>query len=178
VGEVKAPWPVKLIMPMFSGVPELFDVAEQVLVEEFGPVDHRSPRMPFAYTHHYDDEFGSRLQRQFVSFERLIGPGDLGEIKVRTNALEGELGADGRRRINLDPGYISEAKLVLATTKDHGHRVYIGHGIYAEVTLTYRDRDFRPWPWTYPDYRSEPYLQILRTIRGIYVAQLRHLRHK
>ncbi len=175
MGKITMPRPVKLVMPMFSSFPELFEVAERVLVEQYGPVDYRSPRIPFTYTRYYEPEFGGNLQRQFLSFEKLIDPGSLAEIKVWTNALEEGLGTDNRRRINLDPGYICEAKLILATTKDHSHRIYIGHGIYAEVTLAYRDKDWRPWPWTYPDYQSETYLQIMRTIRGVYVAQLKQL---
>lgn len=176
MGEIHAPKPVKLIMPMFTGQAALFEVAEQALTAHFGPVDYRSARLLFAHTDYYTPEFGSGLERQFIAFERLIDPGRLAEIKRLTNELEQRWSEAGRRRINLDPGYITEAKLVLATTKDHGHRIYIGQGIYAEVTLTYRDKDFRPWPWTYPDYASEPYLEIMRAIRRIYVAQLRALR--
>jgi hypothetical protein len=111
-----------------------------------------------------------------MAFERLIDPGRLAEIKLLTNGLEQEWSEGGRRRINLDPGYVSRSKLVLATTKNHGHRIYLGRGIYAEVTLTYRDKDYRPWPWTYPDYRTESYREILRAIRGIYLAQLKAAR--
>jgi hypothetical protein len=177
MGNITEPLPVKLIVPMFSGCPGLFAAAEGALVAHFGPVDYRSVRLPFTHTTYYAREFGEGLERQFLAFERLIDPGRLAEIKLLTNALEETFAEGGRRRINLDPGYISEAKLVLATAKNHGHRIYLGRGIYAEVTLTYRDKDFRPWPWTYPDYQSEPYLRILRAIRGIYVAQLRAMRH-
>ena len=87
--------------------------------------------------------------------------------------MEEALASDGKRRINLDPGYISQSKLVLATTKNHGHRIYLGKGIYAEVTLRYRNKAFRPWEWTYPDYRTEEYVEILEEIRSIYVDQIR-----
>jgi len=182
MGKIHEPLPVKLLMPMFSGVPQLFEAAEASLAGHFGPVDYRSPRLPFAHTTYYEREFGSDLERQFLSFERLIDPGRLAEIKLLTNALEEQLGEPGcrtspvRRRINLDPGYIAEAKLVLATTKNYDHRIYIGRGIYAEVTLVYREKDFRPCPWTYPDYRSEEYLEVFRAVRRIYVAQLKELR--
>ena len=78
-----------------------------------------------------------------------------------------------RRRVNLDPGYVSLSKMVLATTKDYSHRIYLGQGIYAEVTLHYRHGAFHPWEWTYPDYASQRYLDIFGHIRDIYVAQLR-----
>jgi len=175
MGTIRQPLPVKLLLPMLSNQPELFQVAEEALVGAFGPVDYRSPRLPFTCTAYYEPEFGPGLERQFLAFEQLIDPGRLAEIKVLTNQWEARWSEGGRRRINLDPGYLSQAKLVLATTKDHSHRLYLGQGIYAEVTLAYRDRDFRPWPWTYPDYRSEAYLEILRAIRSLYLAQLRTL---
>jgi hypothetical protein len=176
VGRPRNPFPVKLVMPMFTRCAELFETAERTLVDLFGPTDYRSERLPFEHTTYYEGEFGRGLERQFLSFETLIDPGRLAEIKVLTNALEKDWGVAGRRSINLDPGYISLAKLVLATTKDREHRVYLGSGIFAEVTLTYRRKAFRPWPWTYPDYSSEAYLEIMRIIRGLYVEQLKALR--
>lgn len=176
MGKAKAPLPVKLIMPMFTRRVELFRLAEDALVGQFGPVDYHSPRLTFAHTGYYEEEFGPGLQRQFLSFEKLIDPGKLADVKLLTNALERRWSLAGRRPINLDPGYISPEKLVLATTKNHGHRIYLGRGIYAEVTLTYRNKAYRPWPWTYPDYRSEAYLEIMQAIRRVYMGQLRELR--
>ncbi|MCD6519546.1 MAG: DUF4416 family protein [Anaerolineae bacterium] len=173
MGKATEPLPVKLIMPMFTRYVELFEQAEEVLAERFGPVDYRSERFPFTHTDYYTEEFGPGLVRWFISFERLIDPGELAEIKLWTNALEEKWAEEGKRRINLDPGYIAPAKLVLATTKNHGHRIYIGKGIYAEVTLVYRGKDFRPWPWTYPDYQTKEYLAVMRAIREIYMQQLR-----
>ena len=172
MGSPSEPLPVKLVMPMFTGEPGLFEQAERALTDHFGPVDYRSPRLPFDHTTYYEEEFGHGLVRRFIAFGELIDPGRLAEIKLLTNGLEQEWSEGGRRRINLDPSYVSRSKLVLATTKNHGHRIYLGRGIYAEVTLTYRDKDYRPWPWTYPDYRTESYREILRAIRGIYLAQL------
>ena len=176
MGNPIEPLPVKLVMPMLSRETRFFQLAQRALGHHFGPVDYRSPELPFEHTTYYEEEFGSELLRQFMAFERLADPGRLAQIKLLTNGLEQEWSVAGRRRINLDPGYISASKFVLATTKNHGHRIYLGQGIYAEVTLTYRDKDYRPWPWTYPDYRSEAYLAILRAIRGIYMAQLKAVR--
>jgi len=176
MAKLKEPVPVKLVMPMLGCEIRFFELAERVLSDHFGPVDYRSPQLPFHHTTYYEEEFGKGLLRQFITFRRLIDPGRLATIKLLTNGLEQEWSRAGHRRVNLDPGYVSASKLVLATTKKHRHRIYLGEGIYAEVTLTYRDKDYRPWPWTYPDYRSEPYLAILRTIRGIYMAQLREAR--
>ena len=82
----------------------------------------------------------------------------------------------GKRRVNIDPGYISQSKLVLATTKDHSHRIYLGQGIFAEVTLRYYKGTFRAWEWTYPDYASPPYIAIFNHIRKLYKEQLKGIR--
>ena len=158
---------------MFSGDKELFLVAESRLEETYGPIDYHSSTLPFTHTSYYTPEFGLALSRKFVAFERLIDPSNLADIKHVTNALEHELAVDGKRCINLDPGYISQSKLVLATTKNHSHRIYLDKGIYAEVTLRYQHKAFRTLEWTYPDYRTEEYLEILREIRQSYVEQLR-----
>jgi hypothetical protein len=111
--------------------------------------------------------------RRIWAFERLVDPGTLAAIKLRTNELEMQWAEVDKRKVNLDCGYVSMAKLVLATTKNHGHRIYLGNGIYAEVTLRYRDGVFQPWPWTYPDYATPQYCALFDEIRRIYVAQLR-----
>lgn len=176
MGKAKKPLPVKLVMPMLSEHEELLNEAEEMLSAQWGPTDYQSRRLPFNHTTYYEAEMGTGLKRQFLSFETLIDPGCIASIKTATNELEKRWSRDGRRSINLDPGYIAAAKLVLATTKNHGHRIYLDQGIYAEVTLIYRDRDFRPLPWTYPDYRTKDYRDILRTIRETYMAQLDELR--
>jgi hypothetical protein len=165
--------PVKLIVPMLSASPVLLSEASAALSARFGPVDYASARLPFSYTTYYTEEMGPHLQRCFVSFEPLIDAGALAEIKLTTNALEQQWSECGKRGVNLDPGYLAPGKLVLATTKDHAHRIYLDRGIYAEVTLAYRDGAFAPWPWTYPDYRSADYHAILRQIRTLYMEQLR-----
>jgi hypothetical protein len=173
VGQAVQPTPVKLIVPMLAREVAWFDLAEQRLAEHFGPADYVSVLLPFDHTRYYEPEFGPGLQRFFIAFAQLIDPGRLAEIKALTNALETEWRVEGRRQINLDPGYVSGAKLVLATTKNQAHRIYLGQGIYAEVTLIYRERDFRPLPWTYPDYASEAYRQVMREVRAHYLQQLR-----
>ena len=106
-----------------------------------------------------------------------MDPGTIAEIKKQTNLRESQFGerreGELHRRINLDPGYLSPAKLVLATTKDYDHRIYLGKGIYAEVTLRYTEFSYQPCKWTYPDYREESHLKIFNEIRAIYMQQLR-----
>ena len=158
---------------MISGNQKLFEQAKLKLEERYGAVDYVSPIMPFScYTDYYEPEMGSALSRQFISFEKLIDPLDIVPIKLVTNQIELVFGSPNRI-INLDPGYVSNAKLVLATTKDYQHRLYLGQGIYAEVTLRFRQGKFEPYEWTYPDYRTPEYLNIFNQIRSIYNEQIK-----
>jgi hypothetical protein len=172
MGIAQAPRPVKLIVSAFGPGDALLQEALQRLVAAYGAADLQSELLPFAHTDYYAAEFGPGLVRRIWSFEPLIDPGALAAIKVRTNELEQGWVDDGRRQVNLDPGYVSLAKLVLATTKNHGHRIYLRDGIYAEVTLRYRAGAYHPWPWTYPDYATEAYCALFGEIRRRYVAQL------
>ena len=179
MGKANVPRPVKLIVSAFAPADALLQQARQRLAAAYGAVDVESELLPFAHTSYYDAEFGGppdlggrALVRRIWSFEPLIDPGALAAIKLSTNDLEQGWAMDGRRRVNLDPGYVSLAKLVLATTKNHGHRIYLRDGIYAEVTLRYQDGAFSPWPWTYPDYATAAYCALFGQIRRRYVAQL------
>ena len=173
MGEARQPEPVKLIVGVLAHNTELLEQAAQRLAETFGPLDAQSQPTPFTQTRYYAQELGDAPWRQFLAFARLIDPGDLASIKVRTNALEREWAVEGRRRVNLDPGYISLSKLVLATTKNYWHRIYLGQGIYAEATLPFREGAFRPQEWTYPDYRTPEHLAFFTALRQRYHEQLR-----
>ncbi len=175
MGDARPPVPVKLVIGMLSQAPERFGRAEESLGQAYGPTDYSSPTLPFAYTDYYERELGASLLRQFVAFRDLIDPARLATIKRHTIDLERASAVDGQRTINLDPGYLCGGKLVLATTKDHAHRLYLGEGIYAEATLAWRKGAWQPWPWTYPDFRTTEYGEILTAIRALYMDQLRDL---
>ncbi|MGD2207756.1 MAG: DUF4416 family protein [Anaerolineae bacterium] len=173
MGIAREPEPVKLVASLFTGEITLLDRVKVELSDLLGPMDIESELLPFDHTDFYTPEFGPDLQRQIVAFERLVDPGELPVIKRQTNDLEWSLAAEGKRRVNIDSGYISLGKLVLASTKAHAHRLYLAQGIYGEVTLTYQRGRFRPWPWTYPDYASDRYCALFGEIRERYKAQLR-----
>ncbi len=173
MGQAHTPDPVKLVIPMLGTREATLDEAETALATIFGEIDLRSQDMPFSHTRYYEREMGSGLLRRIVSFATLIDPGALADTKRATNDLESDLAVAGQRRVNLDPGYLTAAKLVLATTKNNAHRIYVGKGIFAEVTLAYHDGAYRPWPWTYPDYAEGTYNGILMEIRARYLGQLR-----
>ncbi len=134
-----------------------YEQARAGLVRAFGEPFHDSCAIPWEYSDYYRDELGWPIYRRFLSFREPVDPASLRDIKVLTNRMEEELSVRGRRRINLDPGYLTLSKVVLATTKDRAHRVYLGDGIYAEATLVFRNGRYRPHEFTYRDYRSEEY---------------------
>jgi hypothetical protein len=172
VGKVREPAPVKLIVSVFARDVTMLAVARGALVALFGPLDYRSEQLPFDNTAYYEREFGPDLVREILAFSTLIESQSLARIKLRTNELELTWMVDGKRMVNLDPGYLSLGKLVLATTKDYSHRIYLGDGIYGEVTLKYEHGSFRAWEWTYPDYASPAYRAIFGAIRQIYADQV------
>jgi len=165
--------PVKILAGMITARPLLFTTGKERLEKEWGPVDLVSEMMDFYYTRYYEKEMGWPLYRQFISFANLIDPGNLANLKLFTNSLEDELAVEGKRRLNIDPGYLTPAKLVLATTKDRSHRIYLSGGIFAEVTLIRYRGSFMPLPWTYPDYRTEAYHQFFNKVRDICLEQMR-----
>jgi hypothetical protein len=164
---------VKLIVGFIAADARLFDTAAGILKRSFGPVDFESPVLAFELTDYYEEEFGRQLKRKFISFKKLIPPDALAKIKITTNRIERKLSAGKKRAINIDPGYLDLAKLVLASTKNFYHRIYIGKDIFAEITLFYQNKDYRTWEWTYPDYRSAAYIEIFKKIRNIYRSQLK-----
>ncbi len=176
MGTPKEPLPVKLVASLFSGDEALLAMARGALTSQWGPLDYATGLLAFDHTCYYGREFGSGLHRQIVAFARLIAPDQIAAVKRMTNQMELTWAVSGRRRVNIDPGYVSLGKLVLATTKDYAHRLYLGQGIYAEVTLQFQKGRFRPGEYTYRDYASEEYIQIFQAIRSIYAAQLRHNR--
>jgi len=169
---LQLPDPVKVISSIFSSEGDMLAGAIKKLSDELGDIDYVSELLPFDYTDYYREEMGTRLVRRFVSFDRLRDPGDLPPVKVCTNRIEADLAREGKRSVNIDPGYISEAHLILATGKKYTHRPYIGNGIYADVTLIYRDRTFQPLEWTYPDYAGDVIIDILICMRKRYIMQL------
>jgi len=150
------------------------DSARSVLEAQFGRTDDASPLTAFAFTDYYAPEMGENLLRFWVSFAALQPLARLAEIKLTTNKLENQFrDAQGNRRVNLDPGFLTMHNLVLATTKNYAHRIYLHDGIFAELTLVYEDGAFHPHRWTYPDYQSPIALEFLTRVREHYIAKLR-----
>jgi Domain of unknown function (DUF4416) len=166
--------PVKLICGIISSAPDAAAEAERRLVALYGAVDLRSPVFPFDLTDYYEAEMGPGLERRFLSFAELIRPEALAGVKLRTNALEQQIRRDSGsalRVVNLDPGYVTAAALIMATAKDFAHRVPLGQGIYAHLEFLFSRTGIKILDWTYPDLRGEGYREFFRDVRTSYLEE-------
>jgi hypothetical protein len=170
MGSIKKHLKVKLVIGFIFKEDSDYNKAKRLLEKQFGKIDFESQALPFLYTDYYKEEFGSGLKRKFVSFKKLILPQSLPKIKHLTNRIELVLCYNKSRRVNIDPGYLELDKLILASTKDYAHRIYLDKDIYAEITLFYKGHSFLPCDWTYPDYRTAEYIAIFNSIRTLYAA--------
>lgn len=166
----KPPSLVKFVTSILYADPLLREEGISILKKRWGEIDVRQDDLPFSHTDYYAKEFGSPLFRSFLSFEKLRAREELIEAKLFSNDVENRLAkTDGRRSINIDPGYLTDGQLVLATGKNYSHRIYLGEGIFADLTLTYRDGRYQALPWTYPDYKEAPIQSLLLKMRKIYL---------
>jgi len=157
-----------LFMGALYSDPEIFRRTEIILGEHFGEIFLISPAVTWDHSSHYRDELGPPINRRFIFFRNIFDTGTLADIKLKTNEIEDTLSLDGKRRINLDPGYITLAKVVLASTKNYSHRICLGKGIYAEITLIYRHntKTFTPHMFTYTDYQDKENIDLFLKIRN------------
>jgi hypothetical protein len=170
MGRAKEPGPVKLFMSLIVKEDDILYQGMEELKKDFGEIDFVSEKLPFDFTDYYAQEIGENLFRHFITFEHLVSRDSLPDIKLTTNRLEEKFaGSGGNRRINIDPGYLCQAHVILATTKGYAHRPYLAKGIYADLTFIYRNKSFQPLDWTYPDYRQERTIQLFNQIRNRYL---------
>lgn len=167
MGKPRLPDKALLFVALLYCKEDAFLKAKGILTKRFGGLSYESGALPWEHSEYYRDEIGWPIKRRFLSFRDLIDPGEISDIKLITNSIESDLSVEGRRSINLDPGYVTLSKVVLATTKNYCHRIYLGGGIYGEVTLIFREGRFQPHDFTYPDYRSEEYIRIFSELRGL-----------
>ncbi len=167
--------PVKPVVSMLLARQDLIPAVVQRLSRHFGPPDLVGPFWPFTCTDYYTQEMGPGLERLLVSFLHLADPAQLANWKVFTNQIEDRFSLGGRRVVNLDPGYVAKERLILATGKNFSHRVYLGHGIFGDLTLVFGKQAFKPLPWTFPDYARGPLPELLLRVRKKYLWQLKVL---
>lgn len=164
---------VKLVVSVIFAEGRFFRDVMQILAARFGRPDFISAPMSFEFTEYYEKEMGKSLIRRLVSYEQLIPPETLPDVKLLTNRIEDQISGEGDRRVNVDPGYLSAAHLILATGKGYTHRPYLRNGIYADLTLIFQGGAFHALPWTYPDYAGQEIMMRLRMIREKYLLTLK-----
>ena len=167
------PTPAKLIVGFFVKEKALASGIAQALQDRLGPVDMISAWFNFDFTTYYEKEMGAPLSRRLVVFKTPVEQTELAAIKRMTNAVEQTYQRQGQRRVNIDPGYLLPERFVLATGKNFTHRIYIGQGIYADLTLIYQKGAFRTLPWTYPDYADKHLIDFLTLVRKKYMLDLK-----
>jgi len=175
------PKPAKLIISMFTSDKSLFSLYKKELIKRFGEVDIESNAQPFNFTDYYEEEFGKNLMQKLFSFSPLIRQDKLAEIKITTNSIENNFKNENiknnithpKRKINLDPGYITLDKYILASTKNGPSRICLNKGIYAEITLRFINKSFVTCEYTYPNYKTNEYINYLNSVRQKYKLQLR-----
>ena len=165
----------KLIIGIIYHDKDVLKTALSILVDEFGEIEAVSEEFSFSkeFSTYYDDEIGGEGLRRIYSFKELVDPTRQAAIKTKTNEIEASLSLDGKRKINIDPGFINHGRLLLATTKETGFRIPLADGIYTELTLFWARGGWQKLPWTYRDYQSERVQRFITEVRQRYLAQRR-----
>lgn len=167
MGIPRIPPHAKLFASVFTSQKNLLDEVKSKLVDSFGEIDLQSPVIDFTLGEdYYSDEMGRGLKRIFYSFAELLDQRRVVDAKLRTNEIEEEFARpDGSRRVNIDPGLVTPAKVILATTKNYSHRIYLDKGIFAEVTLAMVHGEWTDFKFTYPDYKTREYQDFFHLVR-------------
>ncbi len=165
MGKPKKPAPALLFTGLLFTDYDMLEKVRSALAAAFGDIAMESPTFPWNFSDYYREEMGQRIFRRFIFFRNLVGQDALADIKLRTNDIEETFAREGKRAVNIDPGYLTRAKIVLASTKDYSHRIYLRDGIFAEVTLMYGKGKFVPLVNTYRDYRDERYIRVFASAR-------------
>jgi len=175
MGRIRIYPPVKYICAVTVADSSIWEDVRSQLESLFSPIDRETDWYPFTHTDYYTPEMGKGLKKRMVSFTDLDMAEKLPDFKIATNEIEAQFQLQGKRRVNLDPGYICNAKLILATTKDYSHRIYLGRGIFGDVHLRFIKHQFQPNEWTYPDYREPFVIRFFEEVRARYLQQLAEL---
>jgi len=165
MGPPHPPEKALLFLALLFASKDIIESSLLVFGERFGDILFESPESAWSHSHYYDRELGTPVFRRFIFFSSLFDASTLPEIKLDTNTLEDAFSHNGKRRINIDPGYITSSKVVLASAKDYSHRLYLGRGIYGEVALYFQGNRFNPMPYTYQDYREPKGLDMFEKAR-------------
>lgn len=172
MSQLKEPSLVKLFMGLIYKPQAPLEKFMNKVQEKLSLIDFKTKEIPFDHSSYYQKEMGEGLIRKLVTFRKLIRREDIVEIKAFTNKLEGVFSYEESRTINIDPGYIAQEHLILATGKGYSHRPYLGAGVYADLTLVYIKDEYRTLDWTYPDYGNIEMRNLFKELRRQYVSQM------
>ena len=174
MGIIGRPEPVKLISGLLAPDIETLESLYSELEAIWGKIDYKSTIFPFTQTKYYEKEMGANLLRQWIGFEEPFKPENLADVKIKSNEIEENRLRETRgRSVNIDPGYVTLHSLILASTKNFSHRIYLRDGIFAEVTLIYHKENFETLPWTFPDHIDHK--EVFMEIRNLWVKQRKKL---
>jgi len=173
--KTEQPQPVKYFIGALYSDQRLLEQAKQQCLDKIGVIEQLSEPFPFDVTPYYNEEMGRPIFRMFFSFRELRSPGDLALLKVSCNGIEENLAVDGSRKVNLDIGYLDFHKMILASAKYNGQKIYLDHGVYADPTLIFENGKFQALENTFPDFKSGAYSDFFYTLRQSYKTQIRDI---
>ena len=173
MAQTNPPFPIKYFVAILYHTPEALNAAEQALTDVWGAFDFEGEDHLFDVTEYYAPEMGAPLYRRLVVFEKLMEPTALVDMKLRCNEIEDALAIDGKRIVNLDAGYLDHNKVVLASAKEAGQKIYLDRGIYADLVGRYSGGRYQPFDWTFPDFRDGRYDPEILAVRRIYLQQMK-----
>ncbi|MFH0974424.1 MAG: DUF4416 family protein [Spirochaetota bacterium] len=171
MAEPVIPVKAKLFIGILTASEEHLSSAEIQLSKKFGIIDFKTMNIPFVHTEYYNS-IGNKLFKVLISFKKLIQREKIVKIKLFTNKIEKKIDKD-KRKINIDPGYLTLSNVYLASCKEYFHRIYLNKGVYLENELKYVEKKFQPWDWTYPDYKKQEYMDFFYNVRKIYYSQIK-----
>jgi hypothetical protein len=173
---IQQPSPVKSFIAVLFREPETLHSVKRILIERWGALDFEGADHLFDVTDYYISEMGSPLYRRLFAFEKLVGPTLLVDMKRSCNDIEDLLCIDKKRTVNCDAGYLDHNKVVLASAKEAGQKIYLDKGIYADLAGRYKAGRYQPFEWSFPDFKDGRYEKELLAIRSLYLAQVKQLR--
>lgn len=173
IRDLKDPGPAKLICGLLFNDSLKGKEAVSALEKTFGTVDFSSPLFPFDMTEYYNKETGNNIKRLFISFKNLVPQDTLAEIKIKCREIEFTFSKKRQRSVNIDPGILTAERIVLATSKNFTHRIYIGSGVHADLSLIYQGKSFRELPWTFADYKKKEVIEFWNQVRSVFMKERR-----
>lgn len=173
MAETKLPQPVKFFIAALFSKSEVLSDALVIVKGLWGDLDFQSNDYPFDVTDYYVSEMGEGIYRRIFTLEKLYSPTLLVEMKLKCNSIENDLAYELKRSVNLDAGYLDHNKIVLASAKEAGQKVYLDKGIYADLAGRYKAGKYQSFEWSFPDFKDGRYDNDLLLIRKKYLKQLK-----